>query len=62
MVWLGIVAGLIVVAFGVVLFVVFDPRNADRIDADARLPLHEVGVSDLDVDRDADEDHEPPSA
>lgn len=61
MVWLGIVAGLIVVAFGVVLFIVFDPRNADRIDADARLPLHDVGVSDLEVDRDADDDREPPT-
>ena len=62
MVWLLIVAGLIVVAFGVVLWIAFDPRNADRIDADARLPLHDVGVSDLDVDHDADDEREPPSA
>ena len=52
MLWLLVLALLIVVAFGVVIWLAFDPRNAERIEEDSRLPLHEVGVSDLDEPED----------
>lgn len=56
MIWLLVIAVLIVVAFGVVVWLAWDPKHADRIEEDSRLPLHEVGVSDLDEP----EDREPP--
>ena len=46
--WLVAVMLLIALAFGVVVWRLWDPRRKAELDREAELPLEDVGDSDLD--------------
>lgn len=48
MTWLLVVAVLIVIAFGVVLWRTFDPKRKAELDEEAELPLHDAERTNLD--------------
>lgn len=54
--WLVVVVVLIALAFGVVLWRLWDPERDEALDRESRLPLEDVGESDLDSDGDSDLD------
>ncbi|HJL16624.1 MAG TPA: hypothetical protein RMH99_13255 [Sandaracinaceae bacterium LLY-WYZ-13_1] len=46
--WLFVLMGLIAAAFGVVVWRLWDPSRAEELDEESKLPLEDVGESDLD--------------
>lgn len=49
--WLVAVMVLIALAFGVVVWRLWDPGRKKELDRESRLPLEDVGESDLDDER-----------